>query len=215
MKKRLIVVGAHGSGDIAMTVFEDINSVKEEWEIVGFINDIVKPGSYMGKYKVVGNSEQILDYVNQGYYIHYTYHLNVKLKKERVQSLINLNIPIEAHATGIHPLAYINPTSIIGQGCLVLPNVATSTNAVIKNFVHLYTNSFIGHDTTIMDYSTIAAHSVLGARIVVQEGAHIGLNCVIREDLVIGKYSILGIGSVVTKDVGEAKTVVGNPAKAI
>lgn len=215
MKRKLIIVGGHGSGDIAMTVFEDINKLKEEWDIVGFINDIVKPGEYYGKYQVVGNSDSITDFVNKGYYIHYTYHLNVKNKKERIQKYKSINIPEEANATGIHPLAYINPSSKIGYGCLVLPNVATSANAVVNNCVHLYTGSFVGHDTNVKDFATLAAHSVLGARITVDQGAHVGLNSVVKEDIHIGKYSIIGIGSVVTKNVLESETVVGNPARPI
>lgn len=212
-KKKLLIVGAHGSGEIAMTVFEDINRVKNEWEIEGFINDVVKPGSSYGRYKVVGGSDSIKDYVNKGYYIHYTFHFNAQNKKERVKIFESLNIPIEANATGIHPLAYVNPESKVGHGCLLLPFAATSAHTEIKNFVHLYTGSYVGHNTSIGNYSTVAAYSVSGARVNVEKGVHIGIKTIIREDVTIGQYSILGMGSVVLNNVGEFETVVGNPAR--
>ncbi len=215
MKKRLIIVGAHGSGEIAMTVFEDINQQTGEWEIAGFINDVVPVGNYLGKHKVIGNTESILDFVNMGYYIHYTYHFNAKMKNLRVIDFEKLNIPLEANATGIHPKAYINPTSKIGYGSLILPYAATSAYAEVKNFIHVYTNGFIGHNTIVEDYATVAAHGVLGARIRIGTGAHVGLNSTVREDITVGNYSIIGMSSVVVSDVEPFSIVAGNPAKLI
>jgi acetyltransferase EpsM len=215
MKKRLIIVGAHGSGDIAMTVFEDINSVNNEWEICGFINDMFPPGAIWGKYKILGGTDSICDFVNKGYYIHYTYHFNAKKKNQRVADFKNLNIPLESNATGIHPLAYLNPSSKIGCGSLLLPHAATSAESEIGNFAHVYTNGFIGHNSVAGNFSTIAAHSVLGARIDIQEGAHVGLNACVREDIIVGEYGIIGMGAVVVKNVNPFSVVAGNPAKEI
>lgn len=215
MKKRLIIVGAHGSGEIAMTVFEDINQKTGEWEIAGFINDVVPQGEYLGKHKVIGSTASIADFVNRGYYIHYTYHFNAKKKHERVADLEKLNLPIEAHATGIHPLAYVNPTSKIGYGSLMLPNAATSAYSEVRNFVHVYTNGFIGHNTIVDDYATVAAHGILGARIHIDKGAHVGLNSTVREDIRVGCYAIVGMGAVVVKNVDDYAVVAGNPAKFI
>ena len=213
MKKRLLIVGGQGSGEIAMSVFEAVNEVSKEWIIEGYLNDIRKSGEYFGKHKVLGGSEQIIDYVNRGYYIHYTLHLNAQNKSERVEKFRKLNIPLEANASAVHPLAYVNPSTKIGCGVLMLPFSATSFGPQLGNFIHVYTTGFIGHDSILDDFSTIAAHSIIGGRVHIKEGAHIGLNSTIREDLSIGKYSILGMGAVVTKDVADNTIVVGNPAK--
>ena len=215
MKKRLVIVGGKGSGQIAMSIFEDINKITQEWEIEGYLNDIVKVGAYFGRYKVLGTSDEIIDFVNKGYYLHYTLHFNAKDKYQRVNKLRNLNIPLEAHATAIHPKAYINPETKIGKGVLILPNVYTSFGPEIGNFVHIYAGALIGHDSVIHNYATIAAHAVIGARINVNEGAHIGLNACIKEDITIGKYSIVGMGSVVIKDTEDFSIVAGNPAKKV
>ena len=53
MKKKLLIVGGHGSGEIAISVFEDVNRVTEEWDIVGYLSDIREPGQYLGKHKVI------------------------------------------------------------------------------------------------------------------------------------------------------------------
>jgi len=126
-----------------------------------------------------------------------------------------LNIPLELHATGIHPLAYVNPSTEIGHGVLMLPNSATSFGPKIGNFIHIYTGAFIGHDAVISDYTTLAAQSIIGGRVLLEEGVHFGLNAVVREDLTIGKYSIIGMGAVVTKSVAAYDIVAGNPARKL
>lgn len=215
MKKRLLVVGGHGSGEIAMSVFEDINIMSNEWILEGFLTDIKKPGESLGKYKVIGTTEETADYVNKGYHIHYALHFNAKKKSERVKKFIDLRIPIEANATGIHPKAYLNPSTKIGSGSLVLPFAATSFGAQIGDFVHIYTNGFVGHDSVASNFCTIAAHSVVGGRVLLEEGVHMGLNASIREDIQIGRYSIIGMGAVVIDNFPEFSIVGGNPARFI
>jgi acetyltransferase-like isoleucine patch superfamily enzyme len=48
---------------------------------------------------------------------------------------------------------------------------------------------------------------------IVEEGASVGSGSTIMCGVRIGKNSMIGAGSVVTKDVAEGATVIGNPAK--
>ena len=88
-------------------------------------------------------------------------------------------------------------------------------NHLIGNFVHIYGHAYLAHDSIIQDYCTLTAHSIIGARVVVDEGAHIGVNASIREDVKIGKYAIIGMGAVVINDVNSFEVVAGNPAKSL
>lgn len=211
--KRLIIVGGHGSGEIAMQVFCEANKVKKQWEIAGYLNDIIEPGHNLGAHKVVGSTAEIQDYIDKGYYIHYTLHYNAKMKLERTKILKDLNIDSEQLATGIHPLAYINPESKVGNGVLMLPFSATSVGVEVKDNVHIYSYGFLGHNSTVMSYSTIAAKSIVGGRVKIGEGAHVGLNSSIREDVVVGDYSVIGMGAVVLNDIKSHSIMIGNPAK--
>lgn len=50
---------------------------------------------------------------------------------------------------------------------------------------------------------------------IVKQGAAIGAGAVILPGVTIGKHAIVGAGSVVTKNVPDGATVIGNPAKSI
>lgn len=215
LKKKLLIVGGYGSGEIAMSTFEAANSVSNEWDIAGYLSDVVNPGEFLGRHKVVGSTDELSDWVNKGYYIHYTLHFNAKKKEERVLKLESLSIPLEAHASAAHPLSFINPETKIGYGTLFLPFAASSVGSVLGNFCHVYTSGFLGHDCITEEYCTIAAHSILGGRVKLKKGAHLGLNASAREDIIIGEYSIIGMGSVVISNVERKSIYAGNPAKKI
>ena len=85
MKKRLVVVCGHGSGEMAMAVFDASNELTEEWEIGGFLSDIGDPGEYLGRHQILGGTDEVNDYADRGYHIHYALHLNAKKKYDRVE----------------------------------------------------------------------------------------------------------------------------------
>lgn len=215
MKKKVLIVGGKGSGQIAMSIFEDSNIISNEWDIEGYLTDILKPGEKLGKHKVVGSTKEVLDYVNKGYYVHNALYFNAKDKKNRVDRFKKLNIPKEANASCIHPTATVAADVKIGEGVLINQNVLLQVGCDIKNYVHVYSNSLVGHDAIVNNYCTIAAHSIVGGRALLSEGVHTGLNCSIREDIKIEQYAILGMGSVVINDVDSFSIVAGNPAKII
>lgn len=215
MKKRLVIVGGRGSGQIAMTVFEEANRLTRAWRIEGYLNDIVPVGGRFGGYPVLGGSEEAPEFVRKGYYLHYALHFNAKDKHERVKRFLGFGIPLEANASAVHPWAYVNPETKIGYGVVICPFAATSFGPTIGNFVHIYSAALIGHDAVIGDYCTVGAHGVVGGRVEVREGAHVGLNSCLREDITVGRYSIVGMGSVVVKDTKDFSVVAGNPARQI
>ncbi len=50
---------------------------------------------------------------------------------------------------------------------------------------------------------------------VVKQGASIGSGCSILGGIIVGKNAVIGAGSVVTRDVPDNATVVGNPAAVV
>lgn len=120
----------------------------------------------------------------------------------------------------------IAPTAVIGVGVDLGPGAIVydfaGISARIKIGRHLLLNSYshIGHDSEIGDCVTFGPKVACNGNVRIGDGAQIGCSAALRQGtpekpLLIGRGAIVGMGSIVTRDVPEGITVVGNPARLI
>ena len=120
---------------------------------------------------------------------------------------------------------------IIGKRCTIGSYTEVQKDVVIGNDVSISSHSFICSKTTIEE-DVFIGHGVMtindlhppsfkrtGSKkewksTLIKKGAVIGSNVTLFP-VVIGKNSIIGAGSVVSKDVPNNCTAIGNPAKII
>ena len=102
----------------------------------------------------------------------------------------------------------------IGKGVIIGNNCKIGSGAFIPEGVLIEDNCFIGPNVTFTNdkYPRAIGNWKL-KRTFVENGASIGANSSILSGIRIGKNSMIGAGSVVTKNVKENTTVIGNPAK--
>lgn len=92
-------------------------------------------------------------------------------------------------------------------------NIARGTidDTVIGNGVKIAPTTHIGHNNVIGNDVTIICSQLFGS-VHVEDNAYI-TSSVIRNQCRIGEDAVVGMGSVVTKNVEQKKTVIGVPAK--
>ena len=213
--KKLIIIGGMGNGTVAASTVEDINAIKKEWEIIGFLNDFEKEP--INGYPVLGKIDKAT--VNEfleddDVYFLYTL-ISTKMNYKFLHKLTDLQIPIERFATIIHPTAVVSKFAEIGHGVSIQPFVSVGPNVTIGNHIQIYAQVLVGHNSTLNDYSYVANNSCIGAHVHLKEGAYLGTNCSLLENVTIGEWALVGIGAVVLKDVQSYTKVVGNPARVI
>jgi acetyltransferase EpsM len=211
IKKKVIILGAGGNANVIRSTINDINEDSDKIEFLGFLddrNDVRKNQLIKGKI-----TKKNIDKFKKFKDVFFIWSLRSTdlgegiLKKYKV-----LNIEQKKLLTVIHPTAVISKYSKIGYGVTIHPFVNVSTNVVIKNNVHIFSHSMIGHDTNLDHFSYVANNVSMGAFIKLNQGGYLGMNSTIRERVKIGKWSIVGMGSVVINNVKNFSVVVGNPA---
>lgn len=85
-------------------------------------------------------------------------------------------------------------------------------NTILENYVKLDALTFVGHDAFLAQNVEVIAGSCVAGFVTIEEGGFVGVNASIRNRVHIGKNTVIGMGAVVTNDVEDGVTVVGNPA---
>jgi sugar O-acyltransferase (sialic acid O-acetyltransferase NeuD family) len=103
----------------------------------------------------------------------------------------------------------------IGEGSIFSPFTTVTSNIRIGKHFHCNLYSYVEHDCRVGNFVTFAPGVCCNGNVIIGDYAYIGSNAVIRQGITIGAGATVGMGAVVTRDVPEGETWVGNPAKAI
>lgn len=110
----------------------------------------------------------------------------------------------------------------IGSYVEIGKDVTIGDRCKVQSFAYIPQGVTIGDEVFIGPRATFTNHRTPSVKkdweiseTIVEDGVTIGAGAVIICGIRIGKGSMVGAGAVVTKDVNDGETVVGNPARPI
>lgn len=216
MKKiRVGLLGAGGLGRevmpyLASSVAKTLSTTLEEIEVY-FVETREPKEKAINGYPLIA-LEAFLSKPGQKYF-------NVAVGDGRARAAMVLQVAGRAMPIAIHaPQTLFLDQNVIGEGSVFCPNTMVTSNATIGRFFQANIYSYVAHDCVIGDFVTFAPGVRCNGRTHIGDFAYIGANAVLREGttskpLRIGAGAVVGMGAVVTKDVPEGVTVIGNPAR--
>lgn len=146
-------------------------------------------------------------------------YFNIAVGDGRARERIAGSVGSSAMVLSIQgPQTIFLESNSIAAGAIFCPNSMVTSNAVIGRFFQANIYSYVAHDCVIGDYVTFAPGVRCNGWVEIHDYAYIGTNAILKngnsdKPLRIGKGAIVGMGAVVTKDVPDGVTVIGNPAR--
>lgn len=198
--KQLIIIGASGHGKVVADC-----AVKNGYEHIVFLDDD-ESVTHCGKYQVMGRSAEadrlpgdvIVAIGNAGF--------RKKIQTETDERRL---------VTLIHPEAVVGDDVEIGAGSVVMAGAVINPGSRVGKGVIVNTCSSIDHDCKIGDFVHVAVGAHLAGSVEVEEASWIGAGAIVNNNLRICGSCVIGAGAVVVKDIREAGTYVGVPARRV
>ncbi len=211
--KDLVIVGHGGLAKEVAFLVEEINRRQPTWRLLGFVTDHAEcVGQRHGDYPIVETDEGL---ARRGTDCAVAVAIGqpavVRAVHERLQSNPRLSFP-----NLIHPLVVGDWARIqLGIGNIVL-NGATFTTAIrIGSFNQFNPGATVSHDAALGNYNIVAPGANLCGAVALENEVYVGAGAVVLQGLRIVRGAIIGAGAVVTRDITEAGTYVGVPARKL
>lgn len=209
--ENVVIVGASGHGSMILDCIEKQN----QYKVIGFVDSFKEKGTDQNGYKILG-CELDLPLLIVKYNLHGVILAigNNWTRKIMADSIIDI-APALSFVTAIHPSALIGKDVKIGKGSVIMAGAIVNANARIADFCILNTNSSLGHDSSMEEYSSIASGVCTGGNLSLGSFSAISLGANVIENIKVGEHSIVGAGSLVVKNVDSYSVVYGSPARFV
>lgn len=202
MNKKVIIIGNGGHAKVITNIIRLNHD-----DILGFVIDGTFEVSNQLGLQYLGDFSKINDYKNDCEFI-------IAIGKNDIRERIATMYDVKWH-TAIHPSAIIDDTSIIEEGTCIMANAVVNSCAHIGKHCIINTSAIVEHDCIVSDYCHLSPSSTICGTVKLGKNVHLGAGGTVINTINIVDNVVLGAGCCVTKNIEEAGTYVGVPAKKV
>jgi sugar O-acyltransferase (sialic acid O-acetyltransferase NeuD family) len=186
------------------------NQKEHKFNILGFVDDGLVPGTKVHDYLVLGDTEYLHNLTEKPALVlavgapHLKRELTEKLKEFEFVSLIHPSVKISEFSK-----------AKIGAGVVICEGNILTCDYILEDYVTLNLNCTVGHDSKLSKYASCMPGVNISGEVILEQGVYVGTGATIINQVRIGENAIIGAGATVAKDIPPNCTAVGMPAKPI
>lgn len=205
MHKKLIIIGVNGHGKVVA----DVALAMGRYEEIAFLCNFEKKTECMG-YPILGKNADATCYIEEA-----DFFVAIGESELREKLMKELASQGATFATLIHPSAVIGSRVEIGEGTVVMAGAILQAETVVGKGCILNTACSVDHGCKIGDYVHVSVGTHLCGIIHVGEHTWVGAGATLINGIHVCPNCMIGAGAVVVKNIKEAGTYVGVPARRI
>lgn len=196
----VVIIGAGGHAKVIADIV-----IKSGDNLLGFLDDS-KEGSVIGGHSVIGKTCDTWKFPDAEFII--------AIGSNEIRRRIAESFCVKWY-TAVHPTACIGTDVKIGVGSCVMATAVINSAAIVGNHSIINTGAIIEHDCRLDDFVHVSPNATLCGTVTVGCLTHIGASATVKNNTSICENVTVGAGAVVVKDITEAGTYIGVPARRI
>jgi sugar O-acyltransferase (sialic acid O-acetyltransferase NeuD family) len=206
----IVIYGAGGFAREVLALLRDVNREREQWNVLGFLDDRTPAGTVVDGLEVLGNAAWLEARAGR---VHAVVGVGSPAVKRRLAERLR---PLAAgFPTLVHPGVVRTEFVRLEEGVVVTAGNILTTQVEVGRFAMLNLACTVGHDARIGAYATLSPGVNVSGFVNVGEGCDVGTGSALIQGVSIGPWSVVGAGGVVAGDLPANCTAVGVPARAI
>ncbi len=209
--KNIVIIGASGHGSVILDCIEK----EGKYNVLGFVDSFKKRGRKQNGYEILGSEHDLPDLIEMFNLYGCIVAIGDNWTRKRVVDRISGIAPNLHFISAIHPKAIIGKEVHIGRGTVIMPGSIVNANAEIGDFCILNTNSSLGHDSLMEDFSSMSSGVCAGGGFYLGKFSAVCIGAHIIEHVKVHEHSIIGAGSLVIKNIPGYVVAYGSPARVV
>lgn len=203
MHKKLIIIGVNGHGKVVV----DIAVAMHKYDEIAFLCNFEKKKECMG-FPIVGRNEDAFRFIEEA-----DFFVAIGDSEMREKLMEELTAKGASMATLIHPSAILGSKVQIGSGTVIMPGAIINAESVIGKGCIINTSASVDHGCILGDYAHVAVGAHLCGIVSVGARTWIGAGATVINGIHVCADCMIGAGAVVVKNIKEAGTYIGLPAR--
>jgi sugar O-acyltransferase (sialic acid O-acetyltransferase NeuD family) len=208
VSKKIIIIGA---GDLGQLLAYHIKNDASQ-TIVGFVDDTLEIDTLIDGIPVLGGIKDAQTLFNQGVcdaaiiaigYNHFEFRSAIFEEIKQIMPLY----------TFIHSSSYVDSSTKIGDGVVILPGCIIDKGCTIEDNVLMNVGVVVAHDSCVKKHSFLGPGVKIAGFTVIGSKCFLGIGSTILNNLSISDSVVVAAGALVIKSITNAGTYMGVPAK--